>query len=246
MTEKNSAYRLRTPLLLPWLLLLSLLLLPLLLLSSASRAEEHRLTFTAQEIHAWPQKSFVDYTDYTLSARQPTQSKEEEKRSQTKDSSSKVLSAKAHGQASALYHETTIDLTKTPYLQWRWRVDKQPVITNARQKNQDDYPARIYLVIKEGIFPWQVRSLNYVWASHKPQEDFWPNPYTDRAIMIPLRDANDAQQKWVSEKINIVADYQRIFGRRISEIHGIAIMTDTDNTGGKAHAYYDTLTFTAD
>lgn len=211
-----------------------------LLLPVCSKANEAELVFTPQEMHRWAQKSFVDSTDYRLIERRFIEQTESTDRDQL------VLSAKSQGQASALYHETTVDLTQTPYLQWRWRVDKKLTITDAHQKNQDDYPARIYVVIKEGIFPWQVRSLNYVWASHRPDEEYWPNPYTRRAVMIPLRDGNDSLQQWVSEKVNLAEDYQRVFGRTITEIHGIAIMTDADNTGGEAHAYYDSLMFTTD
>lgn len=211
-----------------------------LLLPVCSKANEAELVFTPQEMQRWTQKSFVDYTDYRLIENRLTEQTE------SADLDRFVLSAKAHGQASALYHETTVDLTQTPYLQWRWRVDRKLTITDAHQKDQDDYPARIYVVIKEGIFPWQIRSLNYVWASHQPNEKFWSNPYTGRAVMIPLRNGTDSLRQWVSEKVNLAEDYQRVFGRTITEIHGIAIMTDADNTGGEAHAYYDSLMFTTD
>lgn len=222
----------------------------LLLCPIYSNAGDADIEFTPLDIFRWSQKSFVDHTDYTLidetlinknSAVTTTDSNTH----QASKNVRQVLSAKTHGKASALYHETIIDLTQTPYLQWRWRVDKKMTVTDAHQKSQDDYPARIYVVVKEGIFPWQVRSLNYVWASHDPKEVFWPNPYTHRAIMIPLRNSSDNLQQWYGEKVNIAEDYQRVFGRSITEAHGIAIMSDADNTGGTAHAYYDSLIFSA-
>jgi Protein of unknown function (DUF3047) len=215
-------------------LVISALLGVLIVTSQLHAQSEKAIVFSAEDIHNWTQESFVEQTRYSLnddySAPSPN---------------TQVLSAEARGQASALYHEQTIDLTQTPYLQWHWRVDKKLTITNAYQKDQDDYPARIYVVIKEGIFPWQVRSLNYVWANHRPDKDFWPNPYTDRAAMIPLRSDKDQLHRWYAEKVDIAKDFKRIFGRAITEIHAIAIMTDADNTGGHALAHYGELRFTA-
>jgi len=195
---------------------------------------EKTITFSAEDIHNWTEESFVNKTRYTLTKDQTIA-----------PNNSQVLLAEARAQASALYHQQTIDLTQTPYLQWRWRVDKKLAITNPYQKEQDDYPARVYIVIKEGIFPWQIRSLNYVWANHHPDREFWPNPYTDRAVMIPLRSDKDQLHNWYSEKVNIAKDFKRIFGRPITKVHAIAIMTDTDNTGGHALAYYGEISFTA-
>lgn len=43
--------------------------------------------------------------------------------------------------------------------------------------------------------------------------------------------------RWVTEKRNLLEDYERAFGRTPPEIIGIGLMTDTDNTGEDATAY---------
>jgi len=43
---------------------------------------------------------------------------------------------------------------------------------------------------------------------------------------------------WVSESRNIFDDYKTAFGKEPPMITGIAIMTDSDNTGESALAYY--------
>lgn len=154
-----------------------------------------------------------------------------------------VLKASAHTAASALYREVVIDISKTPYLRWHWKVENVLDITNPFEKAGDDYPARVYVVIKHGPFPWQVRSLNYVWANTAQTKPHWPNPFTERAIMIPLRAGRDGLGQWHSESVNVAEDYERVFGEKISQIHGIAIMSDTDNAGGKAVAFYGDISF---
>ena len=51
---------------------------------------------------------------------------------------------------------------------------------------------------------------------------------------------------WVTETHDIYADYRRIVGGggdgEPPRIEGIALMTDTDDTGERAVAYYDAIT----
>ena len=43
---------------------------------------------------------------------------------------------------------------------------------------------------------------------------------------------------WVTEERNVYEDYRARFGEDPSAIGAVALMTDTDNTGGEAEAYY--------
>jgi hypothetical protein len=43
---------------------------------------------------------------------------------------------------------------------------------------------------------------------------------------------------WQSVRRNLAADYRRAYGAEPGQVLGVAIMTDTDNTGTKATAYY--------
>jgi hypothetical protein len=56
--------------------------------------------------------------------------------------------------------------------------------------------------------------------------------------MIVIRSGNKHAGKWMYEKRNIIEDYRRAFGEEPGKITGIAIMTDTDNTGESASAWY--------
>jgi hypothetical protein len=47
----------------------------------------------------------------------------------------------------------------------------------------------------------------------------------------------------VSEERNVYEDYKKAFGEEPSMISGVAIMTDTDNTGESATAYYGDIVF---
>ena len=60
--------------------------------------------------------------------------------------------------------------------------------------------------------------------------------------MIAVESGPERIGAWVSEERNIHRDYVSYFGEDPPEVIAIAIMTDTDNTGEKAVAYYEDMT----
>ncbi len=72
-----------------------------------------------------------------------------------------------------------------------------------------------------------------------------PNPYTDRVQMIVVESGEAKVGQWVTESRNLYEDYQKAFGDDPPMISGVAVMTDTDNTGESAVAYFGDITFNA-
>ena len=64
-------------------------------------------------------------------------------------------------------------------------------------------------------------------------------------MMIALRSSSDGAATWYDEKRNILEDLRKQFGEDIRFIDAVAIMTDTDNAGGRATAYYGDIFFSA-
>ncbi len=154
-----------------------------------------------------------------------------------------VISAQSHGTASGLFKEIRVDLEETPYLNWRWRVDQPLHQLNEQSKAGDDYSARIYVVKKGGLLPWRTKALNYVWSSGQPTNSTWLNAFSSQARMVAVRSASDSPGKLYSERRNVKADFQRYFNTPVRYVDVIAIMTDTDNSGQQAHAYYGDIFF---
>jgi hypothetical protein len=57
-------------------------------------------------------------------------------------------------------------------------------------------------------------------------------------MMIAVESGSDQTGRWVVEKRNVLEDYRRFFGSDPPKAGAVAIMTDTDNTGEEAVAYY--------
>ncbi len=148
--------------------------------------------------------------------------------------------------ASGLFKKVTVDLEKTPWLNWSWRVENILPGLDERTKEGDDYPARVYVVFSGGLLFWKTRALNYVWSSSQPVGTVWPNAFTSNAIMTAVESGDEKLGRWVREKRNVREDFKRLFGGDIKKADAVAIMTDTDNGGGKAVAYYGNIYFSSE
>jgi len=147
------------------------------------------------------------------------------------------IKATSRSAASALYYKIKYDLKDYPVLQWRWKVDHVLAKGSALHKEGDDYAARVYVVFPSWLF-WKTKALNYIWANKLPIGQAVPNPFTANAMMIAVQSGPGVTGKWVEETRNILEDYRRYFGTDPPSAGAIAIMTDTDNTGEEAAAWY--------
>lgn len=175
-----------------------------------------------------------------------------------------VAAVEAHASKSMalLQRPVTIDLQKTPILCWQWRVDAPVGSADMSRKSGDDYAARVYLTyeipsdqlslatraklrIAHSIYGSQVpdAAVNYVWDNSHPVGTLQDNAYTDRARMFVLRSGSRKAGAWVQEQRNVLKDFQQAFGDLDGQLRGLAIASDTDNTGEEAHAGFADFRF---
>ena len=183
--------------------------------------------FSKKDLSGWKEKSFAGNTEYVLQGGQ----------------GSSYLSAKSDMSASALYKKTKVDIKNTPYLNWSWKIKKGLTALQEQSKEGDDYAARVYVIVKLGLAPWKTKALNYVWSGAVEPDRAWLNAYTEKAMMIPLRSSVDAKGSWQYEKVNVYLDFKKYFDIDVESIHGVAIMTDTDNSNLSAIADYGDIYF---
>jgi len=150
----------------------------------------------------------------------------------------RVLSATADGTASGLIFPTRFDPSEWPLLEWRWRIDKVLEKGDAGVKHGDDYAARVYVIFPHWL-PIRTRSINYIWANRLPRDTAQANTFTANAMMLALQSGGDSTGEWVTERRNLVEDYRRLFGQDPPDEALVAVMTDTDQTGEFAQAWYD-------
>ena len=172
-----------------------------------------------------------------------------------------VVAAESEAAASGLTRAVRIDPAQYPLLRWRWKIQHVIEAGDVHSKQGDDYAARIYITfayepdkvsfgrklkyqaarVLYGDIP--IGAISYIWDNKAPLEALVDNSYTDSVKMIVVESGNEKSGHWVTEERNIYQDYKRAFGEEPPMITGIAIMTDTDNTGASATAYYGDISF---
>jgi hypothetical protein len=186
--------------------------------------------FSSGSLEGWKEKRFSGTTRYRL----------------VPGEHGSVLRADTDGTASGLYREMRVDLGRTPWLNWSWRVDAVYDGVDERSRTGDDYPARVYVVVSGGWRFWATRALSYVWASRLPVGARWPSAFTANAQLIALESGSDHLGEWRHYRRNVQQDLLRAFGEAVPEVHAVALMSDSDNAGQAATAWYGDIWFSAD
>ncbi len=167
-----------------------------------------------------------------------------------------VLRAESRASASAIVYRMPFNVSDYPRLRWKWRVDNVYRKGNARSREGDDYPLRIYVLFEYdpekaaafdrakyglakaiyGEYPPH-SAINYIWASREDEGGILTNPYASNAKMIVLQKGRKNLGRWIVEERNILDDYRQAFGTEPPARATLGIMSDSDNTKEAAVAY---------
>lgn len=166
-----------------------------------------------------------------------------------------AIESVADGSMALLVRPIDQALTETPVLCWRWRIDASLKTADMATRAGDDYAARVYVAfrlhaedvgfatrtklrIARAIYGNAVpdAAINYVWDNRYPIGTVKPNAYTDRTQMIVLRSGDALANSWVTERRDVLADLEKLFGTGTPATAFIAIGSDTDNTQEHARA----------
>ena len=189
---------------------------------SAGFAEEIPVSlFSSEGLAGWESKSFKGFTEYRL----------------VKEDGRTVLKAASHAAASGLIRKMRFDPAKYRYLRWSWKIAHTIKGGDERSKAGDDYAARVY-VIFPGRFFWQMKAISYIWANKLAKGESVPSVYAANARMVAVESGEGKAGQWLTEERDLLADYRLLFGTDPKEAGAVAIMTDTDNTGGTGEAWY--------
>ena len=156
------------------------------------------------------------------------------------------IKAEAEGKGSGLGKEVQIDLSKTPFINITWKVEKglSGIIENSKKGH--DYAARVFVIKKTGSTALSNRAINYVFSSNNNVNENWPSPYTKKSIDYVLSTTKDKLNIWVTVKANVKKDFLKLHGLDVVNLSGLAIMTDTDNSKLKAISYYQNIYFSSE
>jgi hypothetical protein len=172
-----------------------------------------------------------------------------------------AVRANARSSASGIEAKLNVDLTSMPSIAFSWYADSLIVGADNSEKSTEDSPLRIVLSFegdkdtltsKEQRFHERAKfftgrelpfaTLMYIWENQKPVDTVITNPHTSTIKKVVIASGEMELKKWKSFKRNIAEDYIKAFGKSPGKLTGIALMSDTDNTGTNITAYYSDIT----
>lgn len=164
------------------------------------------------------------------------------------DGVSQVLKLRSEVSSFSLNKEVEIDLKKTPYLEWQWKVTEVPQGGDFRRRATDDQAAQLYVVFSWGVFKQQ--AIAYIWDSSAPVGTMSKAP---SPVLYPFLDINavvvrsgEAEKgAWITETRNVVEDYKKLFGSEPTRVKGIRIQINSQHTKSQAEAYWRSVRFKA-
>ena len=156
------------------------------------------------------------------------------------------IRAEAEGTGSGLGKQISIDLSKTPYINITWKIEKDLSGIVENSKKGHDFAARVFVVKKTGSTALSNRAVNYVFSSNNPINEYWASPYTKKSIDYVLATTKKNLNEWVTVKANVKEHFKILHNLDVDLINGVAIMTDTDNSKLKAISYYQNIFFSSE
>ena len=136
-----------------------------------------------------------------------------------------------------------VNLKETPILEWSWKAITLPKNGDCRKKATDDQAAQLYIVWPR--FPEAVRSqiIGYIWDSTAPTGSIVKSEKTSTVTYVVMRSGAADLGKWITERRNVVEDYQKIYGAQPDNPGFISIAIDSDDTVSSAESVFGTIRF---
>ncbi|QOT80182.1 DUF3047 domain-containing protein [Cupriavidus basilensis] len=176
-----------------------------------------------------------------------------------------VLEADATASASALMHKgNNLDLEATPQVSWRWKVEHPIDEADNSVAAKEDAPARLVFMFDGDTDKLSLgertaiklaktlageelpyATLMYIWSNTAPVGTVIDNPHTSRVKMIVVSGGPDTAGKWLTLSRNVEQDFEHAFKEKPGKLTAYGLLTDTDNTGGNARAWYGDIRFGA-
>jgi hypothetical protein len=168
-----------------------------------------------------------------------------------------VLRASADRSAS-MYVAMIKPPRRTPMtLSWQWKTDALVPGADNRDKSREDAPLRVLVAFDGDVAklpdveqkrftrarnltgrqpPYAV--LMYIWSDQVAPGTVIPSAHTSQVKMLAVASGPSGVGSWQSVQRNLADDYRQAYGAEPGPVLGVAVMTDTDNTGTQAVGEY--------
>ncbi len=155
------------------------------------------------------------------------------------DNSGPCLHMKSVSASFGLEHKVDVAPSQLPYLTWRWKVTQLPAGGDFRRSNTDDQAAQLLVAFEDN------RVLTYIWDTSAPKgtaASASSIPFLHIFAVVCESGATEVN-RWISESRNVVADFERAYGKPPSRVKGLRLQINSQHTGTVAESYFGEVAF---
>ncbi len=171
-----------------------------------------------------------------------------------------ALEVLAESSASMMRKQVRIEPKDVGQLHFSWKVRNLIASADLAARDADDAPVRLVLAFegdrsrfspKNALLSELARAMTgeempyatlmYVWCNVRAPESVVHNPRTDRIRKIVVESGEQRLGQWLDYSRDVRADFIQAFGEEPGALVAIGVMTDSDNTGSVARAWYGPL-----
>jgi hypothetical protein len=146
-----------------------------------------------------------------------------------------------------------VNLTRYPYLNWRWKAMRLPRGGDIRKREKDDQALQLYVSFASGrVFGSLISpAIAYIWDNEAPRglKVKSPQPILGSVRYVVVRNGTDGTGRWHTEKRNVYADYQELIaaGRSVPAIvEGVLLFINTHKTKSDAEGCIGNIFFSGE
>lgn len=168
-----------------------------------------------------------------------------------------ILRGTADNAASLLVSLFPSTMEVPARISWRWKTDALVPGADNLDKNREDASLRVIVAfdgdhatlpeVEQKRFrrakflsgrepPYAM--LMYIWSANVPENTVIPSAHTSQVRMLVVSSDQAGLGRWQTIKRNLADDYRQVFGNDPGPVIGVAVMTDSDNTGTRATGEY--------
>jgi len=172
-----------------------------------------------------------------------------------------ALAARSERSASMLRKRVQIAPRQLGSVSFSWWVDDLIADASVADVDREDAPARVMFGFGGDVTQLSARTrmmfdlaealtgeqppyatLMYVWDARVPVGTVIISKRSDRIRKIVVDSGPLNLRRWRDHHRDLRADFRLAFGEEPGPLQSIAVMTDSDNTSSRAHAWYGAVT----
>jgi Protein of unknown function (DUF3047) len=155
------------------------------------------------------------------------------------DGAARCVRLKSADSSFGLERAVDVDTRATPYLMWRWKVTQLPAGGDFRRAATDDQAAQLLVAFADR------HVLSYIWDSTAPQgaAESAGAHFLIHVYAIVCESGAAQTGKWLPEARNVVADYEKAYGKPAPRVKGLRLQINSQHTGSVAESYFGEVVF---